>query len=98
VPQALCAPSGKLVDYLPGSIDGAPSFGTPRHSRRDCNMRVPLQTSAEMTDNSDQGAVVVAAVRDEERLNDPRPTMLASTICLMSTQLNRSQQILCRKI
>ena len=49
--QALNATSTTLADYLQTSIDGDPFFGTPGHPWRDRNMRVRLQTPAEMSDN-----------------------------------------------
>ena len=84
--QALHATSATLVDYLQTSIDSDPFFGTPGHPWRDRNMRVRLQTPAEMTGNNGQEGVslwLYRVIRDEERLNDPArrisPTQLRPT-------------------
>jgi len=76
--QALHATSETLRDFLQTSIDADPFFGTAGHPWRDRNMRIRLQTPAEMMDNNTEGASLwlYRVVRDEQRLNDPplRPT------------------------
>jgi Pvc16 N-terminal domain len=71
--HALHATSETLRDYLQTSIDADPFFGTAGHPWRDRNMRVRLQTPAEMMDDNDEGLSLwlYRVVRDEERLNDP---------------------------
>jgi hypothetical protein len=72
--QALHETSMTLADYLQAAFDADPFFGTPGHPWRDRNMRVLLQTPAEMSENNGQEGVsfwLYRVVRDEERLNDP---------------------------
>ena len=72
--QALHATSVTLADYLQSAFDTDPFFGTAGHPWRDRNMRIRLQTPAEMSDNNGQEGVslwLYRVVRDEERLNDP---------------------------
>jgi hypothetical protein len=62
------------MDFLQTSIDADPFFDTPGHPWRDRNMRVRLQTPAEMVRNQGQEGLslwLYRVVRDEERLNDP---------------------------
>lgn len=71
--QALHATSSTLLEFLQGSIDADPFFGTPGHPWRDRNMHVRLRTPSEMMDDGDEGIScwLYRVVRDEQRLNDP---------------------------
>jgi len=71
--HALHATSETLRDFLRTSIDTDPFFGAAGHPWRDRNMRVRLQTPAEMTEHDQEGLSLwlYRVVRDEDRLNDP---------------------------
>ena len=71
--QALHATSATLVDFLQTSFAADPFFGTAGHPWRNRNMRVRLQTPAEMMEaNGTEGISLwlYRVVRDEERLNE----------------------------
>ena len=101
--QALHATSETLLTFLQTQIDGDPFFGTPGHPWRDRNMRVRLQTPAEMVQNQGQEGVsfwLYRVIRDEERLNDParrlsptqlRPPPLPMRLHYLATPLTRRQ-------
>jgi hypothetical protein len=78
--HALHATSETLRDFLQTSIDADPFFGTAGHPWRDRNMRVRLQTPAEMTEHDTEGLSLwlYRLVRDEDRVNDP-PRRLSPT-------------------
>jgi len=77
--QALHATSATLRDFLQTAIDADPFFGTPGHPWRQRNMRVRLQTPAEMVEAAGLEGIslwLYRVTRDPERLNDP-PTRVS---------------------
>jgi hypothetical protein len=82
--QALFATSTTLQTYLQTAIAADPFFGQPGHPWRDRDMRVRLQTPAEMRDMGQSGEGLslwlYRVVRDEERLNDPARRMSATEL------------------
>lgn len=82
--QALHATSETLLTFLQTQIDGDPFFGIPGHPWRDRNMRVRLQTPAEMVQNQGQEGLsfwLYRVIRDEERLNDPARRVSPTQLC-----------------